>query len=527
MTRIPAEEQAIVVESPIQGDLDRVERLDALHKGVAIAAPDHAVPHTNFNDTERISDAPPEVAAPRDKRALSLDALRGLFLVLMTFGFTINHPGLRLWMYHRQAPNLEDRFVDIPGITWRDLAYASFLFSMAAALPLTLSRRMDKGELDVGILLAILRRGFMLFLFALLVAHSNTFFTGYTNESRGLALIGFALMAMVFTRRRDDWSPAKYRVINLVGWAGALLFLALSPLVYGKGLSIERADSIIVGLAFAAVTGSVIWYLTRENLNARLAALAVAVAFYLGAKGDGWVANFWWAENVPQIIHPSQFVLLTVVIPGTIAGDLLLRWMKTSHNDSSATMYWSNARIGGLAFVCAVLTPIVVVGLYNRWVVETAEIVLGFIAGGAVLTWDPKTEGEKVVQKLFVWSALWLLVGLVLEPFEGGIHKEPDTLSYYFTVMGLAGMLLVSFFGVVDLMRKRRIFGPLIDVGHNPLLTYVLFSVFMGSLLELITPLRGVLEGSPAQSILRSLIETAVVVLIVRWASRRRIFWRT
>lgn len=526
MTDFPGEKQPILVESPLQGDLDRIDKFNSMVPSPgASAAVD--TPHTNFNDAASISEAPPEVAAPRDRRALSLDALRGLFLILMTIGFTINSPDLPLWMYHRQAPNLEDTFVDIAGLTWRDLAYASFLFTMAAALPLTLSRRMEKGELEVGILMAILRRGFMLFLFALLVAHSNTFFTGYTEEARGLALVGFALMAMVFTRRRPDWSPAKYRVVNLIGWVGALLFLALSPLLYGKGLSIERADSIILGLAFASVTGSIIWYLTRENISARLAALAVAIAFYLGAKGDGWVANFWWAENIPSIIHPSQFILLTVVIPGTIAGDLLLRWMKTSDEEHGSTVYWSNARISGLAFVCALLTPIVVVGLYNRWVVETAEIVLGFLAGGAVLTWNPRTEGEKVVQKMFGWSALWLLLGLVLEPFEAGIHKTPDTLSYYFTVMGLAGMLLVSFFGVIDLLRHRRFAATLIDVGHNPLLCYVLFTVFLGTLLELIPPFRDVLEGSAWQSILRSLIETAVVVFIVRWMSQKRIFWRT
>lgn len=526
MTNLPREEQPIFVESAIQGDLDRLEKLDSPVSETPDAAAAVA-PHINPGDRAKLSDAPPEVAAPRDRRALSLDGLRGFFLVLMTFGFTINSSSLPLWMYHRQAPNLEDTFVDIAGLTWRDLAYASFLFTMAAALPLTLSRRMEKGERDIEILIAILRRGFMLFLFALLVAHSNTFFTGYTDEARGLALVGFALMAMIFTRRRPDWSPRKYRVINLIGWVGALVFLALSPLAYGKGVSLERADDIIVGLAFASVTGSIIWYLTRENINARLAALAVAVAFYLGAKGDGWVGNFWWADNVPSILQPSKFVLLTVVIPGTIAGDLLLRWMKTSDERHGTPVYWSNARIGGLAFVCAMLTPIVVVGLYNRWVIETTEIVLGFVIGGAVLAWNPRTEGEKVVQKLFAWSALWLLVGLVLEPFEGGIHKTPDTLSYYFTVMGLAGMLLVSFFGVVDLMRRRRIAATLIDVGHNPLLCYVLFSVFLTSLLELISPLRGVLEASPWQSILRSIIETALVVLIVRWMSRRKIFWRT
>jgi hypothetical protein len=522
-----AEAQAIVIESPMQGDPDRFndvpeEIAPITGLGADVGA---SIPHRNPRDTSPVSDAPAEVAAPRDRRALSLDALRGLLLVSMTLGFTIAGDWYPGWMYHRQFPGGE-KFVDIAGLTWRDIAYAGFLFSMAAALPLTLSRRMAKGEKDVGILIAILRRGFMLLVFALLIGHSNTYFTGYTQTSRALAIAGFVILALVFTRRRSDWNPATFRIVNMTGWIAAIAFLLLSPALYGKGLDITRIDDIIVGLAFAAVVGSVVWYLTRDNLNWRLGFLALCIAGYLGAKGNGWVADWWWADTFP-FFHLGQLTLMAVVVPGTIAGDHLLRWMNSPHDPRGDLIYWSNARILGLAFVSTLIAPIIVIGLYNRWVPETTEVVLGLVVGGCVLVSGPKTEGEKLVRRIFMWSAVWLMTGLILEPFEGGIHKVPDTLSYFFTVTGVVGMLLVAFVGVVDLLQRRKWVNALIDVGHNPLLCYVLYTVLLNSIFEMIPPMRGLLMGSPGQAITRSILSTIIVVLIVRWTTRKRIFWRT
>ena len=526
---MPPEEQPVFVESVMQGDLERIERMDDTARSeipvLTTRQVEDRTPHTNYADGAQLSEAPPEVAAPNNRRALSLDALRGLLLVMMTLGFTTAVNMFPPWMYHRQYPGGEV-FQDIAGLTWRDIAYAGFLFTMSAALPLTLSRRMAKGERDVEILIAILRRGFMLLVFALVIGHSNTFFIGYTQTSRTIAVIGFVILALVFTRRRPDWDPAKFRIVNMLGWAAAAVFLLFTPVLYGKGLDLARNDDIIVGLAFAAMVGSVVWYLTRNNINVRLAVLALSVAGYLGAKGDGWVSTWWWAETIPFFTF-SMLSLMTVVIPGTIAGDHLLRWMNSSGEKSGAVLYWSNARLLGLAFVCALITPVAVFGLYNRWVAETTEIILGLLIGAGVMVWNPTTDGEKLVRRIFTWSALWLMLGLVLDPFENGIHKEPETLSYFFTVTGLVGLLLVSSVIVVDLLKKRRWVTTLIDVGHNPLLCYVLFTVLISSLLEMFPPTRGIFERSTAMAVVGIVIPTIVVVLITRWASRKRIFWRT
>jgi predicted acyltransferase len=474
------------------------------------------------------SPPPPELASPvSSRRAFSLDALRGFFLLTMTAGFTIGtaryYPE---WMFHRQFPWDATKPLDVAGISWRDLAYVSFLFTMAAALPLTMSRRIDKGELEVGIIGAAVKRWGLLLFYALLIGHSNTFFTGYTQTARVLSIVGFVLMAMVFTRRRADWDEKKYKIVNRVGWALAIVFLLLSPALYDKTFSFNRNDDVIVGLAFASLVGILTWYFTRENLTARLAILVAAVALYLGAKGDGWVAGWWWDSPLPWLFAPQRFSLLAVVIPGTIMGDIVLRWMRAPEEPEGAAS-WTNLRLGSLTVLTLAFTPLVTVGMYNRWVGLTTLLCAAMIIGGAFMTWAPVTATEKMLRSLFIWASAWLMIGLFLEPFENGIRKVPDTLSYFFTVTGTTSMLLIGLTALVDGLRRRKWVSVLIDLGHNPLMLYVMYTILINAVLELIPPMRGVLRGSLGEAMVRSLLSVGLVVLIVRYMSRKRIYWRT
>lgn len=536
--RSPLDEAPIVIHGPLQGT-------DSSAAGESAVSPERGssamgdargrrmlgdADGSGIPDVSPSSDeagvAPPQEPSAEPRRAYSLDALRGLFLVLMTLGFTIHGQYFPDWMYHRQFPPPGD-LVEVAGIAWRDLAYAAFLFTMAAALPITLSRRIEREETEMAIVFAAIRRFVMLFVFALLIGHSNTFFTGYTQEARALAILGFVIMALVFTRRRKDWSERWFKVANAAGWMAAVLFLALSPLVYDSVFTPTRRDDIIAGLAFAALSGSLIWYFTRDNLNARLLVLAGAIALYLGARSEGWIQSFWWNSPAPWLFQASQLTLLAVVIPGTIAGDVLLRWMRAPTAPDHISVRWSDSRIVLLSMLSLAFAPLIVVGMYNRWVLGTTQLAIALCIAGAFLTWRPTSSTERLLRRLFSWAALWLLLGLVLEPFEGGIKKVPDTLSYFFTVTGVTMMTMVALVAIVDVKGWRKSVGPLIDVGHNPMLAYVLFTVFLNSLTEMFPATRSLLRASAGESILRSAITTVLVVLIVQLFTRKRIFWRT
>src|SRR6185436_6330239 len=171
--------------------------------------------------------------------------------------------------------------VNIPGISWRDLAYGAFLFTMAAALPLTLTKKIESGETEIGLGIGVIKRYLLLVFFAILVAHSNTYFLGYTQPARALAVLGFGIMALVFTRRRSDWNERTFKILNRVGWVVAIAFLAITPRLLGQTFAFDHADEIIIGLAFASLAGSLVWYFTRRNIQARLGVLALVVALFL------------------------------------------------------------------------------------------------------------------------------------------------------------------------------------------------------------------------------------------------------
>jgi predicted acyltransferase len=515
--------QPIVIHPEVTGDSDVA----------ATTLPGAELPATSLPlavvtitpDVAPVSSAPAETAATTAKRAVSVDALRGLFLILMTLGFTLRGDAYPLWMYHRQMPPPDYAIVDVPGISWRDLAYGAFLFTMAAALPLTLSRRIAKSETEISIMFGALKRYGMLMVFALLIGHANGYFIGYTQTARALAIAGFVIMALIFTRRRADWSETAHTWLTRAGWLLAGVFLVASPLLYGKTFAPTRIDDIIVGLAVASLLATAIWYFTRENLNARLAVLAVCVALYLGARTEGWIQSWWYASPAEWAFTPSMLSLMTVVLPGTIAGDVVLRWMRAA--ETSALAGWSRPRAIVLGLLCLTLTPVVVVGAYTRAVAPMTQLVLAMLLGGAILTSRPVSATEMMLRTLFVWSAVWLTIGLFLEPAEGGIRKVPETLSYFFTIAGLTTALLVALGVAIEALGLRTWSRPLVDVGQNPLLAYVLFTVLINSALEMIEPLRGFMRGSPGLSFLRSVLSTVAVVLIVGAFTRRKVFWRT
>jgi predicted acyltransferase len=515
-------EQPIVIDSPIQGGTEEERREVEVRFLVRDLDEPKEPPRLEATHPD-----PTDLSATKPKRASALDALRGLFLVSMTFGFTIASNDLPVWMYHRQHPNGIEQIVDVAGISFRDLAYAAFLFTMAAALPLTMSRKIDNGEPELGIMFAAVRRWAMLLIYGLLVAHANTYFIGYSTTGRILSIVGFAIMALVFTRRRSSWDAAKFSKIKTTGWILAVAFLALTPLTYGKVFSFERIDDIMVDLAFASLVGIVLWYFTRHNITARLIALGVAVALYVGAKQFAWLQSWWYDSPLPWAYQPSRLSLLTVVIPGTIAGDMILRWMRAPATSESESAGWSRARMWGIVLLCAAFTPIVTVGLYNRWTLGTFAVCAALVIAGFFLTRNPTTPTERMVRSLYQWAAAWLMLGLVLEPMEGGIRKEPETLTYFFTVTGTTSMLLAGMSALTDGLKLPRSVQVLVDVGQNPLLMYVMFTLLLNSLFTMTPAMEDFLQTSPGISVVRSVLMTLLTVAVVRWVSHKRIYWRT
>src|SRR6476661_6240606 len=109
-----------------------------------------------------------------ESRLLSLDALRGLAILLMILSGSIAYGDiLPAWMFHAQVPPPTHTFnPQIPGITWVDLVFPFFLFSMGAAFPLALSKKLIKdGYLNT--LFQICKRYLLLIFFAIFTHHAR------------------------------------------------------------------------------------------------------------------------------------------------------------------------------------------------------------------------------------------------------------------------------------------------------------------------------------------------------------------
>lgn len=520
-------EQAIVIHPPLTGDARAFETNGNGH-GVAAAAliaskldPAHApAPAT----------APAQVAEvapqPRGERALGLDAFRGALLLAMTFAMTIPFGAFPTWMYHMQNPPPNGDYAAIAGLAWRDLMFPGFLFTMSAAIPITNSLRIAKGMSYPGVIFTALKRTALLMVFAWIIGHVNPYWTeDYTRRGNLIAIAGFLLCWPIFTRKLPDWNERTYRTVRMVGWILVAALLFAGPLIYGKQFSLERRDGIIASLAICSLLAVCIWLLTRTRPTIRLAIIAVIAAGKLAATTPGWVQNVWGTTPASWLYEAWYLELMIIVLAGTIAGDLLLQWMKPRLSSDNAVA-WPAARLVAIAAVCLAFTPIAVVGLFNRNVPVTAGLTILLAVAGAGLFLNPRTERDRTLTKLYGWAAFWLVLGMVLEPFEGGIKKVPQTLSYLTLTTGLSLSLLIVALIVTDVLRNtKRLVRPLVEVGQNPLMAYIVFMLFLNHI-AWASGVGGIGTDVWWQATLRGLIFTTAAAAIVIAATRKRVFWR-
>jgi hypothetical protein len=249
----------------------------------------------------------------------------------------------------------------------------------------------------------------------------------------------------------------------------------------------------------------------------------------LPQPAEGWVRDLWMMSPLPWLYHLYYLQYLCIVIPGTIAGDLILKWTRREVPGNAGESRRSSGHYLAMLVTLAALFFMVLAGLKARWLVETTWVALALCFIGWMLFQKPLNDTERLYQKLFNWAIYWLMLGLIFEPYEGGIKKDHPTLSYYFVTSGLAIVVLIGCSILIDVFRKKRWFGLFIDNGQNPMIAYAGINNFItpvlaltggGALLEhfATTPWRGFIKGA---------IITLLMALTVSALTRLKIFWRT
>ncbi|MBN2447002.1 MAG: DUF5009 domain-containing protein [Phycisphaerae bacterium] len=468
-------------------------------------------------------------------RAEALDALRGLAILAMALQGMLYAYKLPAWMYHAQLPPPSHKFdPTLAGLTWVDLVFPFFLFSMGAAMPLALAGRIARGAKWWALAGYALRRGVMLLAFALYVDHIVPWKfqsdAGITTLRWLWSLLAFGVLFPALMRLPKSWAMWQAGLVRGCGWAGAMLLLATVRYPDGSGFSLDRADIIIVVLAHAVTVGSMLWLISRDNLPLRLGLMFVVLAATLGASEDGWV-KYVWHEATPQrsLLLLGYLKYLLIVLPGTIAGDQLLKWQRTASDAQGGATQWNRLRHTLILALTVGMCVLLCCGLQARWLPGTTLVALATCAAGFAFFAHPTRPLEVLFRDLYGWGVLWLVVGLLLEPYEGGIKKDSATLSYFFVTSGMVAFALIALSVCIDVFRQRACMTLLIGSGQNPMIAYVGIRNLLPPVLALlgVDALAGSLKLTAWPGFGWACIKTLLLGAAVGVCTRWRVYWRT
>ncbi|MFZ4621765.1 MAG: DUF5009 domain-containing protein [Bacteroidota bacterium] len=468
------------------------------------------------------------------RRADALDALRGLAILLMILSGNIhfaNH--LPAWMYHAQVPPPDFKFnPDLPGITWVDLVFPFFLFAMGAAFPFGLTKKLQSGIALWKINAQVIQRGLVLVAFALFLQHTKPF--AFSNDPQPLdwiiGLLSFGVMFAVLVRLPSTVSSAINIGVKAPGIAAAVAILALLRFPDGSGFQLTRSDIIIIVLANTALFGSLIWIYTRENILLRLGILGILIAFRLTQNIDGsWNQMLWNFSPFPWMYKLYYLQYLFIIIPGSIAGDLIYRWINSERSAADELPSISDNQMVMLFVSMTAAVTATVAGLFVRAIPETILCVLIMFGISSFILKKGHNGTERLFRSLFHWGSFWLLLGFFFEAYEGGIKKDHPTMSYYFVTTGLAHYTYIAFSVITDHFRRSRMVGLLIDNGQNPMVAYVAGNVFVLPILSLtgLSSILDMLTFDPWFGFIKGLIFTLLVAITAAFCTKKKLFWRT
>lgn len=273
-------------------------------------------------------------------RAYALDALRGYAIITMVLSAMEAFSVLPRWMYHAQVPPPDHVFdPTIYGITWVDIIFPFFLFSMGAAIPLSLGRQHAKGESIMKLTWKTVQRWVKLTFFAIFIIHAFPFMLGYEQEwmRYAMPIFFFILLCLMFMPNPFGLSPYKARAITWSAYLVAVGFMLLQPYAGGAPFRLTDSDCIMLILANVSLTGSSIYLLTIGHPLRRLALLPFLVALFMAAHtANSWPAQLIHTSWLPWLYLPAYQEYLLIIIPGTVAGEWIAQWLeKMKANDTS------------------------------------------------------------------------------------------------------------------------------------------------------------------------------------------------
>ena len=218
------------------------------------------------------------MAPSANKRIITIDILRGITIFAMILCANIYFTNLPAWMFHGQTPPPDFAFdPSVKGITWVDLVFPFFLFTMGAAFPLAMRKKLENGVSRWAITGSLVRRWITLTVFAIALGNAYSIWASprpdIVKSIFKIALWGVMFMALV--RLKDE---KKTRLVNNIGLFLTVVMAVLFVDYLGLSLSRWNSDIIIMILANIAIIGGLIWMFTKDNMRLRWLILIFIIA---------------------------------------------------------------------------------------------------------------------------------------------------------------------------------------------------------------------------------------------------------
>ncbi len=397
----------------------------------------------------------------KPERLACLDAFRGFDILVMIF---VNYiAGMKAIPFLlRHAPAEMDAY------TVTDIVFPGFLFIVGVAIPLSLQKRIARGDpLGQVIGRIFIRTAGLLFL-GLIMVNEEIYSARDTGLSRGLwYFLAYVAVIAIWTIYPKTESRRR-RTLYLALRIAAIILLFILVLVFRARAEDGRVTWLqipwwgILGIiGWCYLTCSLVYLLTKGRPVALMGAMGLMIALYIGS------------------------------------------------------------RHGGLDFLAPV-TRILDIGreLGSHSAIVTAGMLVGILFIPGALTKKPK---ERIISMGAFGTGLFL-AGYLLRPLHG-FSKINATESYALVTSGICCLLLLAFYVLMDVFKIRRWARFVQPIGTNPLVAYILPGI-LGSLIgfassalhvnadQFFWPLR---EQGGLPGMLNAAVMTGLI-LLVTWA---------
>ena len=383
----------------------------------------------NVLNTKSLSEA---AQSNFSKRVLSIDAFRGLTILIMIFVNTVaGVHGIPAWMEHMPG--------DIDGMTFVDVVFPAFLFIVGMSIPFAMAAR--RGASFVQRQTHILMRAAGLIIIGVFMVNAEE---GYNEAAMHMSIHLWSLLVYccviltwnVYTFRNATISAA-LRIVGIVGLimlgfifrGGPTGELRLSPQWWG-----------ILGLiGWAYLYSCILYQLSRGRLVILMMALGFCVIYYCVGHLDGQ-SNSWWAAQTENASHSS------IALGGLICS---LIFFDSTHQKSTGYRFLQAAMLVLLMLIIGyLLRPyfhISKIDATPTWCLYSSAICIALFG---LLYWIVDLTGRKNWSKFFRPAAsnplLTYIIPFIAYAFTEYFHLSlPDVLHD-----GLPGMIWSAVYAI-------------------------------------------------------------------------------